>query len=114
MDRDAGRYSTRARLMQLGVAMCMGPVVANTNADQSIHNSIQRGRSSGTDSFSTSVKQIGEWKYMLPISWGISALLPKDDGGLQTWGNLSLRAIVVGTPSTLIGQRLAGASRPNE
>jgi len=114
MAKDADRYYTRDRLTRLGVAMGMGAVVANTNADQSLQNSIQGGRSSGTDSFSTSVKQFGEWKYMLPISWGISALLPKDNGGLQTWGNLSLRAIVVGTPSTLIGQRVAGASRPNE
>ena len=103
MAKDADRYYTRDRLTRLGVAMGVGAVVANTNADQSLQNSIQGGRSSGTDSFSTSVKQFGEWKYMLPISWGISALLPKDNGGLQTWGNLSLRAIVVGTPSTLIG-----------
>ena len=114
MAKDADRFYTRDRLTRLGIAVGVGAVVANTNADQSIQNSIQGGRNSGTDSFSTSVKPIGEWKYMLPISWAVSALLPSDVGGLQSWGNLTLRSIVVGTPSTLLVQRAAGASRPNE
>lgn len=95
-------------------------LLANTSADGRIQNWYQNEvRYSETDNFAKYVKPFGNGRFTLPVYAGAAllGLLPYESGALKTiskWGQMSLRAVLVGAPPMLILQKALGASRPYE
>jgi membrane-associated phospholipid phosphatase len=95
-------------------------LLANTTADGRIQNWYQNEvRYSETDNLAKYVKPFGNGRFTLPVYAGAALLgiVPLESGTVKTvskWGQMSLRAILVGAPPMLTLQKALGASRPYE
>ena len=113
-------YST-SRLGQNLFAFGLGASFAETNADQWLRKEWQNDvRSSFLDSFSNSVRWMGEWTIMAPAgfgAWALAEYLPvpeAGEGAWREWSRRTGRAYLVGCPAMLVMQRVTGGSRPGE
>lgn len=114
-----GFYS-RDRMLRLGMAFGAGAIFANTRMDESFQKWYQTDiRSSSTDDFAIATKKFGEYKYLVPVTFG-AAILDEfvSDKEYQSpigrWGVRSARAYILGTPILLVTKAVTGASRPND
>ncbi len=115
-------YSSES-LTLVGAGLLVGGAVANTSADEQLHNHFQtsvRGATSD-DWFETlhGSKELGNGTYTLPVfgtAWAMGELLSDSKmaavGG--RWGERSLRGFLVGAPPLILFQQFTGGSRPNE
>jgi hypothetical protein len=116
---DYNNFYSRDRWERLGVAFAVGGVIANTKADQEIQNAYQEhARNSSTDDVAKFVKVFGDWKILVPASLAAAAMgvtFPRDTGStIGIWGERTFRAYLAAAPAMFVGQRLTGASRPEE
>ncbi|GAB4143996.1 MAG: hypothetical protein Tsb009_15490 [Planctomycetaceae bacterium] len=100
-----------------------GAVLANTNMDRNISRHFQMSvRNATSDDWFESLhaqKELGNGLYTIPVfatAWGIGKIFPESTLATTsgTWGERSLRAILVGAPPMLTAQYLTGGSRPHE
>ncbi len=113
---DQRNFFSRDSLYRLGMVFGGGAVMANTPMDQRIQDYYQdRIRNSGTDSFSKNAKQLGEGKYLIPLSVTLASLsFVAPDSRLGEFGMRTARAYLVGGIPLLALQRATGAGRPGE
>lgn len=113
---DYKAFYSKDRLLRLGGAFVLMGIVANTNADQQIHDWYRTDvESHRTNGFSPYVKEFGEKKYVVPASLGLSYYQSYDStNSLANFGANTARAYVVGAPAMLAMQRVTGGSRPDE
>ena len=112
-------YSPRS-LIRLGAGFGVGAILANTTIDQKFDAWYHDSISSGSNSLSTDVKNLGEGGMVVPVilatalvSHGLSEYVPVLEP-IDTWSTRSMRAYLVGGPAMLIMQKVTGASRPLE
>lgn len=115
--RDYSEFYSSDRFIRMGVIFAGGAIMANTSIDQNFQDRNAGNIFSVDDSYN--FKQLGEGKYLIPlslISAGIGHWL--NDGtelsGVGKWGERTARAYFVGGPTVLATQLLTGASRPSE
>ena len=115
--RDYSEFYSSDRFIRMGIVFTGGALIANTDFDQDFQERNAGNIFSVDDSYN--VKQLGEGKYLIPlslISAGIGHWL--NDGseltGIGKWGERTARAYFVGGPTVLATQLLTGASRPDE
>lgn len=117
---DYQHFYTQSRLFRLGSAFSIGAVLANSSADQNFRDGYQEDvRNRSTDDIAKAVKSFGEGRLMLPLTAivSLSAELQWHSPALQNigdWGQYTSRAYLLGIPPLLLGQKLTGASRPEE
>lgn len=120
---DQQNYYSAETLTLLGAGLVVGGTMANTSFDPNIHRHFQSSiRSANSDEWFESLhssKELGNGIYTLPVmagAWGIGQLLPESRlaGSAGTWGERSLRGVIVGAPPLLLMQQLTGGSRPTE
>ena len=114
---DYDEFYSSDRFIRMGLVFTGGAIMANTDIDQDFQDRNAFNIFSEDDSYN--FKQLGEGKYLIPlslISAGIGHWL--NDGGELTgvgkWGERTARAYFVGGPAILATQLLTGASRPDE
>jgi hypothetical protein len=116
---DHKNFYSWENLSVVGLEIAVAAPLANTVADQHIHEWYQRQvRSPETDRIATVAKQFGEFTYTLPVYVGASLLgrLIDDTAPgsvLEEWGNRSLRAMIVGAPPLGVLQVTLGSGRPD-
>lgn len=115
--RDYSEFYSSDRFIRMGIVFTGGALMANTSFDQDFQDRNKGNIFSVDDSYNA--KQLGEGKYLIPlslISAGIGHWL--NDGielsGVGKWGERTARAYFVGGPTVLVTQMLTGASRPSE
>ncbi|MEO8268777.1 MAG: hypothetical protein ABI557_03590, partial [Aureliella sp.] len=115
-------YSAESMTL-LGGGLIVGGAMANSSVDNEIHRRFQSSvRSANSDDWFESLhssKELGNGKYTLPVmagAWAIGEIFPESQfaGTAGTWGERSLRGILVGAPPLLALQQLTGGSRPTE
>ena len=117
---DYQEFYSRKRLLHMLVATGAGAIVANTRIDQDIQDWYQDDiRSPGTDDAASAVKQLGSYRYVVPVALASALagyLADNTSGGntLKTWGLRTTRAYLLGFPLQVIAQPLTGGSRPEE
>ena len=113
-------FYSRENLWNLTIGIGMAGVVANTPIDEEIRDWYQESlRSKSTDSFSEKVKPFGDGRLTVPIYLGAVIFGELTDhtrlgSTIAEWGELSLRALLVGAPPMLFLQAALGAGRPEE
>jgi len=113
-------YYSLSNLKIMVVSFTLGGILANTSADGDAQNSYQDNiRSKGTDDFSKIVKDLGEKKYLIPLSAAAAVAgyyIPENSytSPIGTWGFNTARAYLVGIPPMWLMQTVTGASRPGE
>lgn len=118
--QDYAHFYQQDRLLRLGLAFGSGALLANSEADQHFRDWYQQDiRSASSDDIARSVKNFGEGRIMLPLTAivSLSAELDWHSPALQAmgdWGQYTTRAYLLGIPPLLLGQKLTGASRPDE
>ncbi len=111
---DYRSFYTEGRLLRLGLGLGLGAVAANTHIDQGFRDWYQdHVRSRSTDDIADAAKNLGEGKYLIPLSL-LASGLEAWDGPLGDWGTHTLRAYLTGGPALLLMQRATGGSRPGE
>lgn len=114
---DYGHFYSLHTLSRLGVSLVGAAVLANTSLDQSIADDIQHHvRSQWTNDFSKAFKWPGaDWTFYAGYG-GLTllglAVKANPNKGILGWGNRSFRAVLVGAPVVLVGQKLIGSNRP--
>lgn len=120
---DHQNYYSPESLTILGAGLVVGGAMANSSIDNEIHRRFQSSvRSANSDDWFESLhssKEVGNGKYTLPVfaaSWAVGELYPDSPMAKTTgtWGERSLRGILVGAPPLLALQQLTGGSRPTE
>lgn len=107
-------YST-GNLLKLGGGFAVGAVVANTSLDQNWSNYYQRHwRSADTNSVSVQFKKLGAPMFALSYVGGYALGKLFHDQTITTWGERSMRALIVGLPPMWLMQKVTGAYRPSE
>ena len=114
---DYSEFYSSDRFIRMGLVFTGGALMANTSFDQDFQDRNAGNIFSVDDSYNA--KQLGEGKYLIPlslISAGIGHWLNdgKELSGIGKWGERTARAYFVGGPTVLATQLLTGASRPNE
>ena len=119
---DYGNFYSRERLIRLGIAIGIGGIAANTNADMSVRNWYQdKIRNEQTNGWSSvegnngafRAKLFGEGKYMIPVALlAASVNLIDEDTAVGNWGASASRAYIVGLPAVWGMQFATGAARP--
>ncbi|MCK5163518.1 MAG: phosphatase PAP2 family protein, partial [Desulfobacula sp.] len=113
-------FYSLSNLKVMAASFALGGVLANTSADESMQSGYQDNiRSENTDDFSEMAKNLGEGKYLIPLSLAAATVgyfIPEDSGAsaIGTWGANTARAYLVGAPPMLLMQVVTGASRPDE
>ncbi|MBN1469125.1 MAG: phosphatase PAP2 family protein [Fusobacteriaceae bacterium] len=120
--QDYQNYYLYGNYAEAGAVFLVGGLMANTNVDQWIRDEyqtkIRNNPEYGTDEIneqSAIDKTFGEGKIIIPV-----ALTAKFLGAIsgadfiETWGDSTSRAYLVGFPSLLLLQRVTGGSRPAE
>lgn len=109
------------RLACLGLALAVAAPLANSDADVNFRNWYQRqARSPGSDEAAKVANWFGGHWHTVPILLGAAVggrwLRSEWDepGYIETWGERSLRAMIVGAPAVGLLQVGLGAGRPNE
>lgn len=120
---DQMNFYSAESLTLLGGGLIVGGAMANSSVDSEIHRRFQSSvRSANSDDWFESLhssKELGNGKYTLPVmagAWAIGKIFPDSHfaGTAGTWGERSLRGILVGAPPLLALQQLTGGSRPTE
>ncbi|RMD69168.1 MAG: hypothetical protein D6819_07630 [Gammaproteobacteria bacterium] len=113
---DYRSFYAKERLLRLGIGFGLGAIAANTSMDQDFQEWYQdHVRGSGTDDFADAAKNLGEGKYLIPLSLLASGLGVIDEGSpIGAWGTHTLRSYLTGGPALLLMQRATGGSRPGE
>lgn len=117
---DYKNYYSWDNLKVIIAGFTAGAILANTDADGNLLDGYQKNwRSSGTDDFAKGAKNLGEGKYLIPVSLAAAVAgyyLPEGSGAsdIGTWGLNTTRAYLVGAPPMLLMQVVTGASRPGE
>ena len=116
---DYKQFYWSENMAYVGLAVLIAAPLANTNADQQFRNWYQKQAkgNSGVDSFALQVKNLGEYKYMVPAYIGISIaghLFPDNIYATPVgeFGDRSLRALAVGAPMVGVLQYGLGGARP--
>ena len=111
--------------LNLGIALAAVAPIANTAADENVHNWYQDYvRNRDSDDFASSCKQFGEGGQFIPayLLVGLTYRYVKVDFGWEQkhfdiageWSSRCGRAIFAGFPTLLVGQMVLGSSRPEE
>ena len=113
---DYKAFYTQPRLYRAASVFTVGAVMAHSSIDtefQSWHQS--NIRSSTSDDFSAVVKTFGEKSILFPLA-GLASTWQFDnkDSKLAHWGQLSMRALLLGGPIIGVTQPLTGGSRPKD
>lgn len=117
---DYRNFYSSSRLGQNAVVFGLAASLAFTNGDEWLRREWQQDvRSPFTDSWSNSVRWMGEWTIMAPVSfgaWSLAELLPvrEQEGLWREWGRRTARSYLVGCPAMLAMQWVTGGSRPGE
>ena len=115
-------YSTE-KLLQLGVAVGVSGIMANTNIDSSFHENFQLDiRSDRSNTLSADFTMIGDASQMIvsvPLYLGVMLLgnsASETSAGpwLGTWATRSLRSLLIGAPQQYVLTNLLGSGRPTE
>jgi len=107
-------------LVCMGVALAAAAPLANTHADQGIRDwYVERLKTSSGDGWASVAYQMGKHFNVIPvyaIVGGVGLMFPDTWVGSTafTWGERSLRSLLVGVPAVGILQVGLGGSRPNE
>jgi PAP2 superfamily len=106
-------------LALLAGGFSLGAIGANTGFDQSLQDYSQSDIGDSTKHFFHQSKDIGDQNWTVPIfasAWVAGRLYSGSEemGPVGTWGERSMRGMIVGFPPLLGLQRLTGASRPDE
>jgi hypothetical protein len=117
---DFKNFYSVSNLFKVGVGVAVVAPLANSNADNWVQERYRekvRGRRS--DSISEGAKWFGEGYDVIPIYVGVSLLAwPFEDTALGRpcfeWGTRTLRAMIVGGPTSLGLQYALGAERPSD
>lgn len=106
-------YATVPGLTQQLVGLGVAGIMANTNFDPYVEEQWQyRYRGRFTDDLSTyvdSYSEISQYKYAIPLY--ITSMCFSDNP-LGTWGNHSLRTLILGAPQQAVLTHALGAGRP--
>ena len=111
-------YYARDNLTELTLGLALAAPLANTPADRSVRDWYQRkARSDVTDHFADVLRHGGEFWVTVPVCAGaaLAGTLTGDGGlgsALGTWGNRSLRALLVGAPPLAGLSAVLGPARP--
>jgi len=114
-----GFYS-RDRMLRLGMVFGAGAILANTHIDESFQKWYRTDiHSSSTDDFARATKNFGEWKYLVPVTFGAAIfdefVSDKEyQSPISQWGVRTARAYILGTPILLVTKEITGASRPKD
>lgn len=108
------------RLTRFAVVLSSASLLANTSADENVHEWYQGGvRSSGSDSVSRVSKLFGEGSVMIPLSMIAASaghFFDSDDSeepsSIEEWGERTRRAYALGAPALLMLQGMTGGTRP--
>lgn len=117
---DHKEFYSSSNMTRLALGVGLHGVLANTNADQQLHDRYQRDiRSSSTDHVSACFKPFGDGHYFIPaflaLAAGGAALSTGESPNVPfTYGERVLRGYTVGAPPMLALQYILGASRPTE
>jgi len=120
---DQMNYYSAESLTLLGTGLVVGGAMANSSIDDGIQRHFQSSvRHANSDDWFESLhssKELGNGKYTMPVmasAWAVGELFPDSRlaGSAATWGERSLRGILVGAPPLLAMQQLTGGSRPTE
>jgi len=117
---DVGHYYSASTMRDLALAFALAAPLANTSLDHDFRDWYHTDvRDRGTDRFATTMKLLGEGKYLIPACGCLalgSMLLdrwqPMELPG--AFGRRATRAYLVGGPPMLLMQYTLGASRPGE
>lgn len=111
---DTQEFYSKNTFNFLVIGYLAGSVIANSNLDQSFQNFMQdKLRNESSDRIAAFVKPWGNGKYAIPFLIGVYYVF-SNSSKINQWSRLSMRAMLVGAPTMLIGQSLTGASRPQE
>lgn len=107
-------YLGRENLVKLGIGLAVAGALANTAVDRDVRDWYQdHVRSGGTDDAAKISRIPGTAYLTVPVSLGaVVAGRLIENGTMETWGQRSIRATVVGTPALLFFQEALGGSRP--
>jgi hypothetical protein len=106
-------YLNGENFLLLGLGIGVNGISANTHLDKNIQNVYSdHVKSHATDDLSTWAKQPGEGLYTIPALLG--GYIFVRDTPVGDWSQKSLRALVVGGPTTVFLQYAIGSDSPTE
>lgn len=114
--QDYKTFYTKNRMLRAASVYSVGAFMAHTSIDTGFQAWYQdEVHSSTTDDISKVTKLFGEKTILMPIAALASAIEFTDpDSNLAQWGQLSLRAYLLGGPVIGVTQPLTGGSRPRD
>ena len=117
---DHANYYSSRNLSRMAAGFGMGAAMAHTDVDQELRDWWQEDvRSAGTDRLDDFFTPFGKGEYVIAAA-GAGLLIGKlgEDTLLGDtvgqWGDRTMRALLVGSPSLIFMQAATGASRPGE
>ncbi|NVK24789.1 MAG: phosphatase PAP2 family protein [Gammaproteobacteria bacterium] len=114
--QDYSSFYTKNRLLRFGSVFSVGAVMAHTSIDTEFQSWYQDDiHSADTDDVAKVAKLFGEKTILMPVAALASALeFVEPDSNVAHWGQLSLRAYLLGGPIIGVTQPLTGGARPRD